>query len=79
MRTHSILFKIAAFIFFITYSINSYSQDILRGKDLSQVKVDQLSDADILKYQQQLKQSGLSESQAEQIALAKAAAKSGRT
>ena len=68
---HKIIFKLLFCIFFITYSVTSYSQDILKGKDLSQVKVDQLSDADILKYQQQLKQSGLSEAQAEQLALTK--------
>ncbi|MEO6454971.1 MAG: SLBB domain-containing protein [Ginsengibacter sp.] len=58
-------------VLFITCGITSYSQDILTGKDLSHIRVDQLSDAEIIKYQQQLMQSGISEAQAEQIALAK--------
>ncbi len=49
----------------------SFSQDILNSKDLSTIKIDQLSDADILKYQQQLKTSSLSEAQAEAIALSR--------
>lgn len=68
---HKFLFKIFIFIFLISLSTSSHSQDILKGSDLSQVKVDQLSDADIIKYQAQLKASGLSEAQAEQIALSK--------
>jgi protein involved in polysaccharide export with SLBB domain len=47
------------------------SQDLLKGKDLSQVKVDQLSDADIAKFKTQLNSSGLSMDQAEQMATAK--------
>jgi protein involved in polysaccharide export with SLBB domain len=56
------------FVFSITVS---YSQDILKGTDLSSAKVDRLTDADILKYQEQLKSSGLTQEQAEQIALSK--------
>jgi len=52
-------------------TINVKSQDILKSKDLSTIKVDQLSDEDILKYEQQLQQSGLSETQAEQLAIQK--------
>ncbi len=66
-----IILKFFFCIFFISCSCSSSSQDIFKGKDLSLVKVDQLSDADILKYQQQLKAAGISEAQAEQIALAK--------
>lgn len=47
------------------------AQDILKGKDLSQVKVDQLSDADITKLKAQLTSSGMTIDQAEQMALAK--------
>lgn len=47
------------------------AQDLLKGKDLSQVKVDQLSDADIAKLKAQLTSSGMSIDQAEQMALAK--------
>jgi protein involved in polysaccharide export with SLBB domain len=48
-----------------------YAQDLLRGKDLSQVKVDQLSDADIAKLKAQLTSSGMTIDQAEQMAMAK--------
>ena len=51
------------------FSVNG--QDLLKSGDLSAVKVDQLSDADITKLQQQLKSSGLTVSQAEQRATAK--------
>lgn len=47
------------------------AQDLLKGKDLSQVKVDQLSDADIAKLKTQLNSSGLTMEQAEQMAVAK--------
>lgn len=50
---------------------NLYAQDILKGRDLSKMKVDLISDTDILKLFQQLKQSSVSLSQAEQMALAK--------
>ena len=71
INMHKIIFRLLFSVFFITCGISSYSQDILKGKDLSKVKVDQLSDAEILKYQQQLKGSGISEAEAEQIAVAK--------
>ncbi len=45
------------------------AQDILKNRDLSTFKADALSDEDILKYRNQLQQSGLSETQAEQLAL----------
>ena len=47
------------------------AQDILKGKDLSTLKVDQLTDADIAKLKAQLNASNLSIEQAEQMALAK--------
>lgn len=65
------LIKTLFFICFICCSNYSFSQDILRGADLSTAKVDRLTDADIIKYQDQLKAYGLSLEQAEQIALAK--------
>lgn len=46
-------------------------QDLLKAGDLSNVKVDQLTGADITKLQQQLKSSGLTITQAEQMAAAK--------
>lgn len=48
-----------------------HAQDLLKGKDLSQVRVDQLSDADIAKLNAQLGSSGMTIDQAEQMALAK--------
>ncbi len=48
-----------------------HAQDLLKGKDLSQLKVDQLSDADIAKLKTQLTSSGMTIEQAEQAALAK--------
>jgi len=48
-----------------------HAQDLLKGKDLSQVKVDQLSDADIVKLKTQLTSAGMTIDQAEQAALAK--------
>jgi len=47
------------------------AQDLLKGKDLSQVKVDQLSDADVAKLKTQLTSAGMTIDQAEQMALAK--------
>jgi len=48
-----------------------HAQDFLRAKDLSTFKVDMLTDDDILKYKQQLQQSGVTETQAEQLAIQK--------
>lgn len=48
-----------------------HAQDLLKKSDLSQIKADQLSDADIAKFSQQLQTSGLTMDQAEQIALSK--------
>ena len=47
------------------------AQDLLKGKDLSQVRVDQMSDADIAKFKAQLSSSGMTIDQAEQMAIAK--------
>lgn len=66
-RLLSILFTLVLLVF----SSHSFSQDLLRRNDLSQIKVDQLSDADIGKLRQQLQSSGLTIEQAEQIALSK--------
>lgn len=60
------------FFVFMFLSISSKTlkaQDVLKSKDLSSFKVDDLSDDDVLKFKQQLQQSGLSETQAEQLAL----------
>lgn len=49
----------------------SNGQDLLKGNDLSQIKADQLSDADIARFYKQLQASGLTLAQAEQLAMAK--------
>src|SRR6516225_4273262 len=58
-------------LLFFSIVITGKPQDLLRNYDLSTLKVDKLSDADILKLKQQLDASGLTEQQAEQIAIAK--------
>ena len=57
--------------FFVFLQFNVKAQDILNGRDLSTLKIDELSDADINKLKIQLQQSGLSESQAELLAMQK--------
>ena len=59
------------FVFFLMISNRSFAQDILRGENLRNIKVDQLTDNDILKFQQQLKAVGITQQQAEQIAISK--------
>lgn len=71
MRKLSIV-TLFLFVINILFSSQSlYSQDLLKGKDLSQVRVDQLSDADIAKLKTQLTSAGMTIDQAEQTALAK--------
>ena len=62
-------FLLLLVLFFTSQSLQA--QDLLKGKDLSQIKVSQLTDADIAKLKTQLTSSGLSIEQAEQMALAK--------
>lgn len=63
------LLLLLCFSFALTLTINA--QDIFNAKDLSKVKVDQVSDADINRLLQQLKQASISIAQAEQMAAAK--------
>lgn len=67
---HSLLRFIFIGLLFLT-ATNLHGQDILKGKDLSTLKVDQLSDADIAKLKAQLNESKVTIEQAEQMALAK--------
>ncbi len=53
----------------VSYTVAA--QDLLKSADLSHIKVDQLSETDIAKLQQQLKSSGLTVAQAEQLAASK--------
>lgn len=59
------------FLVMLFLSVNVHAQDILKGKDLSQVRVDMLSDADIAKLKTQLNSAGLTIDQTEQQAIAK--------
>lgn len=60
-----------ALVFSLFISNKSFAQDILRGQNLRDIKVDQLTDNDILKFQQQLKAMGITQQQAEQIAISR--------
>jgi protein involved in polysaccharide export with SLBB domain len=62
-------FVFVGFIFLTVTTVQA--QDILKGKDLSTLKVDQLSDADIAKLKAQLNESKVTIEQAEQMALTK--------
>lgn len=57
--------------FFVLNIASLKAQDILKGKDLSTLKIDQLSDTDISKLKLQLNESKVSIDQLEQMALAK--------
>ncbi len=64
------LYRLLLLLSFFCFSAKGLkAQDILKSKDLSTFKVDNLSDDDINKYKQQLQQSGLTQTQAEQLAL----------
>lgn len=63
-------FILLALVFLVS-GIAVQAQDLLKGKDLSQVKVDQLSDADIAKLKAQMNSSGVTLEQAEQMAMSK--------
>ena len=66
---------LSTLLFFLFLSSAIHAQDFLKGKDLSQVKVDQLSDADIAKLKMQLVKTGMPIEQAEQAAIAKGMSK----
>ena len=58
-------------VILLTLSISMYAQDPLAGRDLTNVKVDALSDSQIEAIQQKLKQSGMTIDQVEPQAIAK--------
>ena len=61
-----------AFLFTILLqSTGASAQDLLKGQDLSTLKVDYLSDTDLAKIRTQLESNKLTIEQAEQMALAK--------
>ena len=59
------------FIFLLIFSFSIYAQDPLAARDLSNIKVDALSENQIASIQQKLKQSGLTIDQVESQAIAK--------
>jgi protein involved in polysaccharide export with SLBB domain len=63
------LLIVAALMFL--YVPAAHSQDLLKGKDLSTLRVDQLSDGDIAKLKSQMSDARMTIEQAEQVALAK--------
>jgi len=56
-------------LFLTVYGVRA--QDLLKSGDLSSLHIDQVSDADILRLQQQMKAAGMSQEQAEQLAASK--------
>jgi protein involved in polysaccharide export with SLBB domain len=66
IKNYRFLLLVLALLFI---NINTNAQDLLKGKDISSIKVDMLTDDEILNYKAQLEQSGLSQSQAEQLAI----------
>lgn len=62
---------IITIVILLTFSSSIYAQDPLGGRDLSNVKVDALSDNQITAIQQKLKQSGMTIDQVESQAIAK--------
>ena len=58
-------------IFVITLTVNAHAQSFLAGKDLSTVKVDALTNAEISQIQAQLKKSGMTIDMVEAQAIAK--------
>jgi len=71
MYKKAILRFLSLTVLFFSIIMNGKTQDLLRSYDLSTIKVDKLSDADIAKFKQQLAASGLTQDQAEQLAIAK--------
>lgn len=58
-------------LFFIGFCTIGFPQDLLKGKDLSQIKVDAISTSDLSKLKAQLSSSGMTHDQAEQLAISK--------
>lgn len=63
-------YLLCTFTFFF-FLLSAGAQDLLKGKDLSQIKVDQLTTEEISKLKSQLSSSGLTPEQAEQMAISK--------
>lgn len=63
--------RILFVLFFIFYSLFSFSQDFLQDKDLSQFKVDQFSDKQLIQIGKELKAKQITLEQLEPLVLAK--------
>lgn len=70
MKMYFLLRFVIATCLFLSVTTGQ-AQDLLKGKDLSTIQVDQLSDADIAKLKAQLNESKMTIEQAEQMALTK--------
>jgi hypothetical protein len=71
MNHHMIKKITLIFTLFMAIGTITFAQDILKGKDLKQVRVDELSDGDITKLKAQLTAAGITIDQAEPMALSK--------
>lgn len=58
-------------LLFLIFCLQANSQDILKGKDLSLLKVDAISNSDLIKLKAQINSSGMTLDQAEQMAISK--------
>lgn len=63
--------SIAFIVLLLTFSLSIYAQDLLNSRDLSNLKVDALSESQITALQQKLKESGMTIDQVESQAIAK--------
>jgi protein involved in polysaccharide export with SLBB domain len=71
MNHHMIKKITLIFSLLMAFGTITFAQDILKGKDLKQVRVDELSDGDIAKLKAQLTAAGITIDQAEPMALSK--------
>ncbi len=73
MKIFSLLFKtfvfITCFLFSVSVKAQSTLQELMNSRDLSNFKVEMLKDDDIIKYKAYLQNAGITETQAEQMAL----------
>src|SRR6266542_1960277 len=60
-----------ALTFFFFISNKTFAQDLFRNTNPRNIKVDQISDTDLVKYLQQIKARGITQQQAEQIAISR--------
>lgn len=71
MNIKTFLKRILLMVVLFVAAESVHAQDLLKGKDLTQVKVDQMSDDEVLKFKTQLLKAKVTLDQAEQIALSK--------